>query len=34
MTDLIQGLLACLQRGWWGVGAWGGGGHRALKMTY
>lgn len=33
MTDLIQGLLACLQRGWWGVGAWGGG-HRALKMTY
>lgn len=24
MTDLIQGLLACLQRGWWGVGAWGG----------
>lgn len=33
MTDLIQGLLACLQRGWWGVGAWGGG-HQALKMTY
>lgn len=23
MTDLIQGLLACLQRGWWGVGAGG-----------